>query len=457
MNIKDKIFVNIFKTLITLLLILGFYSSLIIGFSFDEYFHHINGLVRYNFLTSLGEFENFNFRNNQFYPGIYDTLVFTLINPISFINEKFYINYLAELMHGINFIFSSLSLLGLYLFVKKLFDNKLAIYSVGLTLLNPFYFGHMGMNPKDIIIFFSLIWFCYFFFKYCNEKDNHLRNLFLSSLFFGFGCGVRVTFLIVVFPVVIYGIIYLLYKFKDNLRFLLKRLIFHIPLFFLLVCLIIISCWPHIVIEIKNKDFINFFRLIIENSINWSQGPKIGFINGDFYEVFNTPKTYFFDLILYRLPIYSSLLVVISFVFFIIKNKSLSRYYDNFNQKFIFLIIMLSFPIVLTILLNVNIYDNLRLFLFVVPFYCIFAAKGIIIISRFDLKKIPTKIFFIFTVLLFLFSFYRFIILTPYQYTYVNYTFTKLEKSNNKFEHDYWGTSYKAIIKKIKKIILKVK
>ena len=47
---------------------------------------------------------------------------------------------------------------------------------------------------------------------------------------------------------------------------------------------------------------------------------------------------------------------------------------------------------------------------------------------------------------LFLLSFYRFIILTPYQYTYVNYTFPSLGKSVEKFEHDYWGTSYKELV-----------
>ena len=45
---------------------------------------------------------------------------------------------------------------------------------------------------------------------------------------------------------------------------------------------------------------------------------------------------------------------------------------------------------------------------------------------------------------------YRFISLTPYQYTYVNFSYLKIKDSMNKFEHDYWGTSYKELIKKIK-------
>ena len=40
--------------------------------------------------------------------------------------------------------------------------------------------------------------------------------------------------------------------------------------------------------------------------------------------------------------------------------------------------------------------------------------------------------------------------LTPYQYDYVNYSFLKYENSKYKWEHDYWGASYKELVSKIK-------
>ena len=46
--------------------------------------------------------------------------------------------------------------------------------------------------------------------------------------------------------------------------------------------------------------------------------------------------------------------------------------------------------------------------------------------------------------------FYRFIFLTPYQYTYVNYSFPSFYKSVDKFEQDYWGTSYKELVNNLK-------
>ena len=115
----------IIKIFISFILILGFYSSISIGFSWDEYFHHINGLVRFKFLSTLGEFDKYEFRNNKFYPGLYDTISYSFGHMFLLINKNFFINNLAELMHIINYTFSTLSILGLYLLSKKIFNKIL--------------------------------------------------------------------------------------------------------------------------------------------------------------------------------------------------------------------------------------------------------------------------------------------------------------------------------------------
>ena len=104
---------------IILLILFAWWSSLTIGLSSDEYFHHINGLVRYKFLISLGEIQKFEFRNNQFYPGLYYTISYGLGQIIFLINKKFYANNIDVVMHIVNISFSTLSILGLYLLSKK--------------------------------------------------------------------------------------------------------------------------------------------------------------------------------------------------------------------------------------------------------------------------------------------------------------------------------------------------
>jgi 4-amino-4-deoxy-L-arabinose transferase-like glycosyltransferase len=162
-------------------------------------------------------------------------------------------------MHFFNATFALLGVLGLFIFTKKIFNKNIAYISAFLTLLNPFFFGHIGMNSKDIIIFFSLIWFCNYFYSYCVDENKKIKNIILASVFVGFGCGVRLTFLITILPCVIIGLVFLIQKYRSNYLNLFKRLIAHILISLLIVVFLIIICWPHMIVEIKNDNFINFF------------------------------------------------------------------------------------------------------------------------------------------------------------------------------------------------------
>ena len=441
---------RIFISFISLLILFSWWSALTIGLSWDEYFHHINGLKRYNFLVSLGEDKNFQFRNNEFYPGLYDTLSYAIGQIFLLINKKFYANNIDIVMHSVNIIFSTLSILGLYLFSKKIFNKNIALISVLLTLLNPFFFGHMGMNSKDIVIFFSLVWFSYYFFLYCTENEKLIKNLLLASFFLGFGCGVRLTFLIVVFPVVICGLIYLFNKYKSNYSSLAKRLLPHILITFFITIFFVFLCWPHIFVSIQSDNFFRFLSIIIKNTINWNDGPKIGILNGEYYEVFNTPKSYFLYFLIYRIPIYFSILLIFSYYLIFFQKLKVKDEIDNFNNKFLIINLIAFFPIFLVIILSANVYDNIRLFLFVVPFFSIIASFSVNQLLKTYKDSIKNKISIYIILILFSLSFYRFIALTPYQYTYVNFMYPSFKETLDKFEHDYWGATYKELVKEMK-------
>ena len=442
---------KIFLGSISIMLLLAWWSSLTIGLSSDEYFHHMNGLLRYKYLISLGEFKGYQFRNNEFYPGLYDTISYALGQLILIIDKKFYANNIDFVMHLVNISFSSLSILGLYFFVKKLFNFNIAVITILITLLNPFFFGHMGMNSKDTIVFFSLIWFCYYFYLYCVEDEKIIRNLLFASFFIGFGCGVRLTFIVVIFPVIICGIIFLFKKYNSNYKYLSKRLLLHSLVTILITIFLVIICWPHMIDQVQEGNFVQFFKLIVKNTINWNQGPMTGYVNGEYYEVFNTPKTYFLDVILYRLPFYFTLLVIFSYLLFFSKNLLVKKEIRHFNHKFLLINIISYFPILLALVLKVNIYDNLRLFLFIVPFFSLIAAFSIDQLFHSFKKSWISKISLSIILILFSLSFYRFILLTPYQYDYINYSFLNYKDSNGKFEHDYWAASYKELISKVEK------
>ena len=439
---------NILILFISILLLFAWWTSLHLGLSTDEYFHHINGLKRYNFLVSLGADKNFNFGNNELYPGLYDTLSYALGQLILLIDKKFYANNIDFVMHLVNITFSSLSILGLYIFTKKILNKNIALLSILLTLLNPFFFGHMGMNPKDIIIFFSLIWSCYYFYRYFINSQK-FKDLIFASFFVGFGCGVRLPFLILVFPIIVSGLVFLIYNYRSQYLNLFVRSSIHFLISLLIISFLILLCWPHMLTQIQNGNFLNFLSSNILNSMNF-HGPRTGLINGEYYEVFDTPKAYFLYIIIYRLPFYYTILVLISYLFILTKKLTIKNEIKNFNIKFLILNLIPFFPILITIIMGIGVYDNLRLFLFIIPFFSIIGSLSLYQLINYSKNSWKFKTITSIIIILFSISFYRFISLTPYQYDYVNYSSLKFKNAEYKWEHDYWGASYKELILNIK-------
>ena len=431
--------------LIISLILFAYFNSLLIGLSWDENFHHVNGLLRFKYLSSLGKFQNYDFLNNKYYPGLYDTISYAIGHILQVFDENFYQKHIVEIKHSINFLFSVFSLLGLYLTLNFLFNKSISLLAVLLTLLNPFFFGHMGMNPKDTIIFFSLIWFCYFFYKYLFYEKNIYFNLVFASFFVGFGCGVRISFLAVIFPVLICGLIYLFNKSKDNYSDMIKRLFFHFAIALIIMLFLTLICWPHIY-----QDSLFLLFSIIKNSINWSAGARLGLIDGIFYETHKTPPSYFLDMLKFKMPFFLSILMFFSYILFFINNNPLIKIVTNFNIKFIIVNSIIFFPIIISIIFTVKIYDYLRLFIFILPFISLLASFSLYYLLISFNESFNSKLGIFLILFFFIIFFYRFVSLLPYQYSYVNFSYPQIKDSINKFEHDYWGTSLKELVVKIK-------
>ena len=154
---------------IILLSLFAIYCSIIIGFSWDEFFHHINGSHRAEYFKSFGKFKEYNYLDNRYYPGLYDTFHFLIINFIL----KFFSGDIFEIKHLVNLTFGLLTLRGLFLLSKNIFNKDVGYIAVLLCLLNPFFFGHMSINPKNTIVCFALIWLARNAYMYCKiSKEN---------------------------------------------------------------------------------------------------------------------------------------------------------------------------------------------------------------------------------------------------------------------------------------------
>ena len=177
-----------------LLAIFSIYCSLIIGMSWDEPYLYELGKNRLKYLFSLGIYKYQNpiyFANASYFPGFYDTLT-------AFISQMIPKNYETQIHHIINLFFSISAVIGISKISKILFNKKVSKIVFLIIFLNPIFFGHMSINPKDTIIAFSNVWATYFIIRYLQTQQISAKRKHFSTLVgltIGFGIGVRVIFI----------------------------------------------------------------------------------------------------------------------------------------------------------------------------------------------------------------------------------------------------------------------
>ena len=107
---------------------------------------------------------------------------------------------------------------------------------------------------------------------------------------------------------------------------------------------------------------------------------------------------------------------------------------------------MLVFPNLIMLLVTYPVNDGIRLFLWVLPYYCIIPGLTIYYLIE-NFSFIKPKITLLVLSLFFIYYLFNFLSLTPYQYTYLNFLNGKIENRYKKFENDYWATSLGELIK----------
>ena len=216
-------------------------------------------------------------------------------------------------------------------------------------------------------------------------------------------------------------------------------------IFFLISIFLMSLTWPHIL----TGNFEVFLDGILQ-SISWSSGPQLGIIGGNFYETSNTPRIYLLHFFIFRLPIYLIMLLVTTIVILKINNQFFVQQIKNYKTSLNIVLFTIFFPIIIALFFKVKIYDGIRLFLFLIPLLSLFAAMGLYYLFKNIYKSIYLKITFVIIFIFFILALSRFIYLTPYQYTYSNFFNPKFSYTQNLYEHDYWATSFKELISKVK-------
>ena len=430
---------------LTLLLIFAFYCAISIGISWDFEMEVNRGNERLKYLFFQSSFENYKLAvsrvGEEFYPGFYTTLV-------SFIAKMFPKEYEFETWQLTNSLFSVLTVFGIYRISRNLFNKKVGKIIFLLYFLNPIFFGHMAMNPKDIIIAFANVWSTYIFIMYLqnqDQKEKCNRYILLAGLTVGLGTGMRLPFTITLIPLFFFVIIDIFFLKKIiSPKFSFKKFAVHLLFVLLIAYLVTISFWPHV----HKNIFTEPFKLALEATKFPLFGPSWILINGNFFATDQAPSLYIITNFFYKSPEFILLCYVI-FIYFIFANRNffLSQFNFFLNKIFLILFIFL-FPTIVFIFLPYKIYDGLRLFLYLIPYFNI--IPGLVIyylIQNFD--SLISKILLGTIASLFVYYLYIFVMLTPYQYSYLNLFTGNFSEAHKKFENDYWAISIKELVNKI--------
>ncbi len=443
MIVKLSKFINKKKELLFLAIILSFsiYCSLIVGMSWDEPYHYRNGENIYKYIFSFGKlsYESANF---PFHFGFYDFFS-------TLITKNFSSKYIIESHHLINLSFSLGTVFGIYKLSKFFFNKEIAKLSFIFLFFNPIFFGHFSINSKDTIVAFSHVWFFYILIKYFENLNNNLKRtnlVFLLAFIFSLGLSIRLTFIFSLFPIFIILILdFLIFRiFLKKISFQ-KSILFDLLIFFLISVSITLLFWPDTHKDIFSLPFV-FVKNYFNNFFSSSFSLPFGILNGHIYSTSNTPNSYIFIMLLYKMPTYIILAFFLLPFFYFLKNFWKKKI---FLIKFLYISMQFLIPLILVFSFSVSLNDGIRYFLYIIPYIVLFFC--ILLYLIFSYKKIyllPLKFFFI---CLFLFEIYIFFILTPYQYSYINFLNGKYSENIHKFENDYWGISLKELILDINK------
>ena len=341
---------------------------------------------------------------------------------------------LIDRWHWMNFLSFQLGIFFLYRLCRRIADRKSSIAATLLFNTQPLIWGHSFINPKDIP-------FMAFFLgsvemglsmtdtwcsnpnpiRYPQLKMKSLARTVAAGIFLGFSCAIRNLGFASGFLVAAVVLV------RKRLR--------AIPIlimYFATGCLITYILWPNLW-----DSPLKYFSNSIESSLNFSWEGKVTFASNE-YQIGELPRNYLPTLLTLQFTEPVILLFVLGITIAFIKSLRCQVAWEIIAMLAAWFFV----PVIAVVILQPNMYDNFRQFLFITP--PIFAFSAIALGSIFQKIRNPAWQAAILAVIL-LPGIYWSIKLHPYQYIYYNNLVGGAGGAFRKYDTDYWVTSYREV------------
>ncbi len=433
-NIKDflnRIFSHEYAAILTLLancLLIAAFTAQDYGETWDE-----NDVYRYGDYATRAYQTIFQpqaltpFDTNL---NLYGPAYFMLANKSSALLQAIFQNWSAiNARHFTNFVLYLMGIWIFYLLIRRWVGPWAAFGASLLFLLQPLFWGHAFINPKDMpfMVFFMASVYLGFRMVDMEETPRIILFIILAGSMLGVTSTMRVVGPLAGIFVLVYG------AFRLRMKMIWRA----IPYFLLAIAAGYLA-WPYL--------WISPIANYMESIQTMTQFPFTGRVlfMGKSYVPKNLPWTYFPTLLSLQLTEPALLLALAGLLILVITLSS-----KESRQVFLLFLGWFLIPTMGVILLHSILYDNGRQLYFLLP--PIFFLPGVALDFLFRrLTKTAFRIGFI--ALLALPGIYTYLRLHPYEYVYYNALVNGTGGAFRSYEMDYWGTSFTEAIRDVNRV-----
>ena len=322
----------------------------------------------------------------------------------------------------------------LYFISKKIrdIDLRTSLIFIIILIMTPSFSGHSLFNMKDIPYALQFFLFSVYFSEYIqNHLNKNSKNMnFKLGILMGLLLAVRLNGIFFAFLIILIGAIMLIINKNFNFNKFFTDMTVVTLIGFGLLYLLTPSSWVSPIDWIQNAIYQQFF-------LEWSGSTLT---NGEFIIATEMKWYYLFIWFFVKLPIFFHLSVLL---YLYVKLKKIKLNILSDISVIFIVLVFLIFAI-----FKPSVYDGIRQFLFLIPFFVLFATDTFI--KYFKHKNINLYVFLIPTILYFSFTQFG---LGAYKYVYFN-EFVDIEKvsieCNNvdgcgNWPTDYWGFSGREV------------
>lgn len=412
------------------------------GVSWDEDLHRRYGRAVFEYTTTLLSSEHsreaMHLGNLFRYGGLVDVSGYMLARLLPF--GEF------ETRHLLNALIGLAGVLGAWKLARFLWGARAGALAAAFLTLMPTYYGHMFMNPKDIPFAAAYIWAVYYLVRSLAHFPAIPPGLMLKlGLALGATLSVRAGGLVVVSYFALAVAIFLLARAVRGRRVDLGEVATMLERF-ALVCLgawaMMMAFWPYAFeapVDALRNSLTYFSSFPFRGSILYDGQVLI-------LPDVPTPRDYVPWLLAIQLPELVVVLAVVAVVVFLRALTSI-RTWPQLQRSVPegFILMTCLVPLLHVMAIRATLYDGLRHLTFVLPLIAVLAARaGDSIWARASRFKPPARHTVLVAVLAYAaWQITVMIQLHPYQYVYYNQLVGGLRGAQDRYDTDYWATSYK--------------